>query len=382
MTERRLGIILNGATGRLAQHQHLRALMTLRREGGLPLKDGTRLVPDPILVGRSEPKLSAIAEANGGLRWTTDFDAALADKGNEIFFDAAATGGRRARVKRAIAAGKHIYVEKPVATSLEGAMELVRSAEAAGLKNGVVQDKLFLPGLKKLRAVRDSGFFGRVLSARLEFGWWVFDGETQPGQRSSWNYKRAEGGGLVLDMYAHWRYIIDRLVGEVRAVSCTLRTDQPRRRDEQGRPYDVDVEDAAYAHFELEGGVMAVVTSSWATRVKRDDLLTLQVDGTGGSAVATLHDCWTQAAAETPKPIFSPDVRLDVDHDRSWAAVPEAAPFVNSFRSGWELYLRHVFEDGPFPSPLLEGAKAVQLADAAYRSHAERRWIDIPPLTA
>jgi predicted dehydrogenase len=382
MSERRLGIILHGATGRLAQHQHLRALMALRREGGLPLKNGTRVVPDPILAGRNAAKLGAIAAANGGLRWTTDLDGALGDEANEIFFDAAATGGRHALAKRVIAAKKHLYVEKPVATSLEDAMDLVRAAKAAGVKNGVVQDKLFLPGLQKLRAVRDSGFFGRILSARLEFGWWVFDGERQPAQRSSWNYKRAEGGGLVLDMYAHWRYILDRLVGEVRGVSCTLRTHQPRRRDEQGRTYEVDVEDAAYTHIELEGGVIAVVTSSWATRVKRDDLLTLQVDGTGGSAVATLHDCWTQGAAETPKPVFSPDVRLDVDHDKAWAVVPGTGPYPNSFRAGWELWIHHVLEDGPFPSPLIEGAKAVQLADAAYRSHAERRWIEIPPLSA
>jgi predicted dehydrogenase len=360
----------------------LRALMALRAEGGLALKDGSRIVPEPILLGRNAAKLRAVAEANGGLAWSTDLDAALGDKANAIFFDAAATGGRHAVARRAIAAGKHVYLEKPVATSLADALDLVRAAKAAGVGNGVVQDKLFLPGLKKLRRVRDAGFFGDILSARLEFGWWVFDGERQPAQRSSWNYKKGEGGGLVLDMYAHWRYILDRLVGEVRGVSCTLRTHQKRRRDEQGRPFDVDVEDAVYTHVELAGGIIAVVTSSWATRVKRDDLLVIQVDGTGGSAVATLHDCWTQAAAETPKPVFSPDVHLRADHDKEWAAVPETEPFANSFRSGWELYLRHVLEEGPFPSPLIEGAKAVQLADACHRSHAERRWIEIPPLTA
>src|SRR5437870_10650677 len=272
MPDRQIGIVIDGATGRLGTTQHLRALLATRGEGGLPLANGDRLIPEPVLLGRNPEKLAALAEKSGGLRWSTDRDACLADPAIELYFDATATGGRPERARAAFAASKHVYLEKPIAESQEDALSLARAAARAGRKGGVVQDKLFLPGLKKLRKLYEADFFGRVLSIRLEFGWWVFDGIPYPAQRPSWNYRKAAGGGLILDMFAHWRYIFDRLLGEIQAVSCRHMTALPERRDEAGNPYRVDVEDTAFATFELAGGVLAQISSSWATRVKRDDL--------------------------------------------------------------------------------------------------------------
>ncbi|HTV43765.1 MAG TPA: Gfo/Idh/MocA family oxidoreductase [Stellaceae bacterium] len=381
MGTRTIGIVIEGATGRLGTTQHLRSLMAIRGEGGLPLGNGDRLMPEPLLLGRNKEKLAALAGAQGGLKWSTDRDACLADPEVAIYFDATATGGRPQRAATAIAAGKHLYLEKPIAGSLDEALDLARRAERAGLKNGVVQDKLFLPGLRKLAKLYQSGFFGRVLSVRLDFGWWVFDGELYPAQRPSWNYRRATGGGLVLDMFAHWRYIFDRLLGAIRSVMCRGTTAIPTRRDESGEPYPVDVEDHAFAIFELEGGVLAQLSSSWASRVKRDDLLQIQVDGTAGSAVCGLHRCFIQPLVATPKPFFDPERPQALVFDEQWQEMPEIEPSRSSYRAGWEMFLRHVAGEEPFPSPLIEGAKGVQLAEACHRSDRERRWIDLPPLT-
>ena len=381
MATEKINIIIEGATGRLGGNQHLRALLDIRGEGGLALRDGTRLVPEPLLLGRNADKLSVLA-ATHALAWSTNRDACLADRQNSIYFDVSATAGRIARAEAAIAAGKHVYLEKPIAESLEDALALVRHAVRAGVRHGVVQDKLFLPGLHKLRRVRDSGFFGKILSARLDFGWWIFDGELTPAQRSSWNYRKRDGGGLVLDMFPHWRYIVDHLMGPIEAVSCRVSTQVPQRRDEQGVRYDVDVEDVALATFELSGGALVHVTSSWATRVRRDDMLTIQVDGTLGSAVCGLHRCHVQSLATTPKPAWNIEAERKERFEEQWQEVPDVDGYKNSYRAGWELFLRHVAEGAPFPSPLIEGAKGIQLADACYRSNAERRWIDLPPLAA
>lgn len=380
MATRTIGIVVDGATGRLGTTQHLRALLAIRGEGGLPLAAGDRLVPEPVLLGRNPEKLAALAAQSGGLRWSTERAACLADPAVEIYFDANATGGRVARAMAAIAAGRHVYLEKPVAETLADALALARAARDAGVKNGVVQDKLFLPGLRKLRKLFESGFFGRVLSIRLDFGWWVFDGTLYPAQRPSWNYRKATGGGLILDMFAHWRYVFDRLLGPIAAVSCRYMTAQPERRDEAGQPYRVDVEDHAFAIFELEGGVLAQVASSWANRVRRDDLLQIQVDGTTGSAVCGLHHCHVQPLIATPRPFFDPERPQAMVFDEQWQKMPDLEPFRNSYRAGWELFLRHVAEDGPFPSPLIEGAKSVQLAEACYLSDRERRWVGLEPL--
>jgi len=380
MATRKIGIVIEGATGRLGSTQHLRSLMAIRSEGGIALANGDHLVPEPVLLGRNREKLAALAAANGGLGWSTDRDASLADRAISIYFDASATGGRAARATAALEAGKHVYVEKPIAEIVGEALDLARRAERAGLKNGVVQDKLFLPGLVKLRKLYEAQFFGRVLSVRLDFGWWVFDGELWPAQRPSWNYRKATGGGLILDMFAHWRYVFDRLLGEISAVSCRHLTALPERRDERGKPYAVDVEDTAFAVFELAGGALAQVSSSWASRVKRDDLLQIQVDGTAGSAVCGLHRCFVQPLVATPKPFFDPERPQPMVFHQQWQEMPDLEPVRNGYRAGWELFLRHVVEDAPFPSPFIEGAKSVQLAEACYQSHRERRWIDLPKL--
>ena len=380
MAARTIGIVIDGATGRLGTTQHLRALLAMRAEGGLPLGNGDRLMPEPVLLGRNAARLAALAEKSGGLKWSTDRDACLGDPAVDIYFDATATGGRPDRARAAFAAGKHVYLEKPIAENLEDALSLAHAAERAGRKGGVVQDKLFLPGLKKLRKLYEANFFGRVLSVRLDFGWWVFDGELYPAQRPSWNYKKATGGGLILDMFAHWRYIFDRLLRPIAAVSCRHMTALPQRIDEAGKRYEVDVEDHAFAMFELEGGILAQIGSSWTSRVKRDDLLQIQVDGTLGSAVCGLHRCFVQPLVMTPKPFFSPEQPQSMNFDEQWQELPEVLPFENGYRAGWELFLRHVAEDAPFPAPLLEGAKSVQLAEACYQSHRERRWIALEPL--
>ncbi len=382
MATRTIGIIMEGATSRIATQMHLlRTLIPIRKEGGLPLKNGDRLMPEPILVGRNAEKLKAHAESLGGFATSTDVAAYLADPRYEIYFDASFTGGRVARTRRAIAAGKHIYLEKPMAGSLEEALDLARSAHKAGLKTSIVQDKLGLPGLAKMVTLKQQGYFGRILSARLDFGWWVFDGFTQTAQRPSWNYKKAEGGGLVLDMFPHWRYITETLLGPITAVSARIATRLEKRVDEQGNTYDVDVEDEVFAHFEHAGGILAQVASSWATRIRRDDMLTVQIDGTDGSAVATMHQCFVQPAGATPRPHFDVDNKQAMDFDATWLEVPEVWPVKNGYRQGWESFLRHICEGTPHASPLLAGARHVQLAEACYRSHKERRWIDLPELT-
>src|ERR1043165_1226290 len=381
MATRTLRVAMDGVTGRLGTNQHLiRSVLAIRNEGGLPLRGGGRLMPEPILVGRSPEKLAALAANHGGLKWSTDKAATLADKAIDIYFDSAATGGRIQRALQAIAAGKHLYLEKPVAGSFEEAMTIVRAAEKAGVKAAAVQDKIYLPGFQKLRKVRQSGFFGRILSARLDAGWWVFDGDLYPMQRSSWNYRKKDGGGLVLDMYPHWRYLLASLIGPIKAVSCRRVTQIPERIDEAGHPFEVDVEDEVFATFEFESGAIAQVTTSWATRVKRDDLIQIQIDGTHGSAIAGGHRCFVQSLAATPKPVWNVEVPQAMNFAAQWQEAPDNEPFKNSYRHGWEQFLRHVAQDDPLPSSMLEGARDVQLTELCYQSDRERRWIDVPEL--
>ena len=381
MAEQRLGVIMNGVTGRMGTNQHLaRSVMAIRREGGVLLADGTRVIPDPILVGRSAGKLRKLAAEHGVERWTTDLDEALRNPDDAVFFDAASTRLRPAVLKRAIAAKKHIYCEKPVATSLGQALGLCRAAKHAGVRHGVVQDKLWLPGLLKIKALRDAGFFGRILSVRGEFGYWVFEGDEQPAQRPSWNYRRKDGGGIILDMLCHWRYVLDNLFGEVKSVCCLGATHVPARWDETGRKYKATADDAAYATFRLAGGVIAHFNSSWCVRVRRDDLVTFQVDGTKGSAVAGLTRCFAQSLADTPRPVWNPDVIQTHDFGADWKEVPDDQPYDNAFKVEWELFIRHVCEGAPFRWNLLEGAKGLQLVDCALKSWRSRRWIDVPRL--
>jgi predicted dehydrogenase len=382
VSEMRLGIIMNGVTGRMGLNQHLiRSIVAMRAEGGLRLKNGTRVMPDPILVGRNAEKVAQLGKQFGIERSTTDLKAALANKDDPIFFDAATTQMRPTLLTQATEAGKHIYCEKPIATNLDEAMRVVKLANARGVKHGTVQDKLFLPGLKKLAMLRDSGFFGRMLSVRGEFGYWVFEGDWQEAQRPSWNYRSEDGGGIILDMVCHWRYVLDNLFGNVKSVVCIGRTDIPQRWDEESKPYKATADDSAYATFELEGGVIAHINMSWATRVYRDDLVTFQVDGTHGSAVAGLTDCMIQPRQGTPRPVWNPDEKREHDFYADWQKVPDNGNYENGFKEQWEMFIRHVLEDAPYKYTLLEGAKGVQLVECALQSWKERRWIDVPPLS-
>jgi len=369
----------------MGTNQHLvRSILEIRKQGGVTLKDGSRLMPDPILVGRNAAKLEELAKAHGVKRWTADLAQALDSKADTVFFDAASTQLRPKLLKQAIAAGKHVYCEKPVATNLGEALSLYRAAKKARVKHGVVQDKLWLPGLLKLERLRDAGFFGKILSVRGEFGYWVFEGDPHlggpPAQRPSWNYRREDGGGIILDMLCHWRYVIDNLFGRVKAVSCRGATHIPQRWDEDGKKYRASADDAAYASFELEGGAIAHFNSAWTVRVRRDDLLTLQVDGTRGSAVAGLRRCWTQSLDETPKPVWNPDIPQPINFYEGWKEVPDAAGWDNAFKTQWELFLRHVAGEGPFRWGLMEGAKGVQLAELGLKSWRQRKWLNVPSL--
>jgi predicted dehydrogenase len=381
MTHKIIGVAVNGVTGRMGYRQHLvRSLLAIREQGGVPLDDGTLVCPEPILVGRSEERLRAIAERHGLERWTTDLDEVLADPAVEVYFDAQVTSAREASLMRAIEAGKHVYTEKPVAGSLEGALALARAAKAAGIIHGVVHDKLFLPGVIKLRRLVAAGFFGQVLSVRLEFGYWVFEGDQIPAQRPSWNYRAEEGGGIVLDMFPHWHYLLTDLFGPVTALYVRTATHIPRRWDSTGHPYQATADDAAYAVLEFAGGAFASVNSSWAVRVNRRELLEVQVDGTHGSAVAGLRSCAVQHRVSTPLPVWNPDLPDPIDYQAQWTDVPDNATFDNGFKVEWELFLKSAAEGKPFSWDLTEGAKGVQLADLARQSSAEGRRVDVPPL--
>ena len=381
MGETRLGIIMHGVTGRMGMNQHLvRSILAIREQGGVTLANGDRVAVDPILVGRNADKIRALAESHGVERWTDDINAALANPDDSVFFDAATTQLRAGLLEKAMDAGKHVYCEKPTAETLGVALELARHAKASGVKNGVVHDKLYLPGLIKLRALRDKGFFGRILSVRGEFGYWVFEGDRREAQRPSWNYRKADGGGIILDMLCHWRYVLDYTFAPVRSVSCLAMTHIDKRWDEQGKEYVADADDAAYATFELDGGVIAQMNSSWCTRVNREDLVTFHVDGTHGSAVAGLHSCKLQSREDTPCPVWNPDNPQTMNFFDDWTEVPDDREYDNGFKVQWEEFIRHVVEDAPWQYDLLSGARGVQLAELGYRSSAERRWLDVPEL--
>jgi predicted dehydrogenase len=376
-----LGIIMNGVTGRMGTNQHLiRSIKAIIDQGGVKLNDAEVIMPDPVLVGRSEDKLRALAARTGVKRISTNLDAELANPANQIYFDATLTGQRPLGVRKAIAAKKHIYCEKPTATTSAEALALAREVTAAGLKNGVVQDKLWLPGLLKLNYLIKTGFFGKILSVRGEFGYWVFTGEFEKLQRPSWNYRKEDDGGIIVDMLCHWQYVIQNLFGDIKSLTCLGATHIPTRWDEKAQPYQCTADDAAYATFELTNGIICHFNSSWATRVDRDDLLTLHVDGTHGSAVAGLRDCKAQSLAATPRCVWNPDIDSPINYKDGWTRVPSNDTYDNAFKVQWELFLKHVVTGSPFPWNLHEGAKGVQLAELGLKSWAERRWVDVTPL--
>ncbi len=377
----KIGIIMNGVTGRMGTNQHLmRSIVPIIQQGGVKLGDKEFIMPDPILVGRNPLKLSKLQELSGIEKTSTDLDSLLNDADYPLYFDAQTTDRRAADVEKALKAGKHVYCEKPIALTREEAMNMHRTAEQAKVKTGVVQDKLWLPGFRKLKCLLDTGFFGRLLSVQGEFGYWVFEGENASPQRPSWNYRAEDGGGMALDMFPHWRYLLDNLFGQVKSLCCSTRTHIGQRWDENGQPYKCTADDAAYAMFELEGDVFAQFNSSWATRVRRDDLLTIQVDGTDGSAVAGLRRAWIQPSGATPRAIWNPDIEQPLDFFHGWLEVPDTGDYDNAFKVQWELFLKHLVGDNPFPWSILEGAKGVQLAELAYSSRQQRGWVDVPEL--
>ena len=384
MTSRTLRIAMNGITGRMGYRQHLvRSILPLS-ESGLELADGSRVRIEPILVGRNEAKVREIAEQHGVEQWTTDVDAVLSDPGVDIYFDAQVTSRRAAALTSAIKAGKHIFTEKPTAETLDEAVELARLARDAGVTAGVVHDKLYLPGLVKLRRLVDEGFFGRILSLRGEFGYWVFEGDVQPAQRPSWNYRAQDGGGMTVDMFCHWNYVLEGLLGPVRSVTAKAVTHIPTRWDEQGQEYQATADDAAYGIFEVDGPagepVIAQINSSWAVRVYRDELVEFQVDGTHGSAVAGLNRCVAQQRAHTPKPVWNPDLPVTESFRDQWLDVPANGDLDNGFKAQWEEFLRDAVAGRDHRFGLLSAARGVQLAELGLQSSAEGRRLDIPEI--
>ncbi len=381
MKEHKVGIIMNGVTGRMGTNQHLlRSIAEIIKQGGVKLGGGETIMPDPVLVGRDRSKLEKLSALSGVKKISTNLEETLVDANNIIYFDSQTTGRRAEAVKLAVKAGKHIYCEKPIAVDTKTALELYKLCTDAKLKNGVVQDKLWLPGILKLKRLIQQGFFGEILSVRGEFGYWVFEGDNIPAQRPSWNYRKEDDGGIIVDMLCHWRYVLDNVFGKVKSVSCLGATHIPQRIDEQGKPYKCTADDAAYATFELEGGVIAHFNSSWTTRVRRDDLLTLQVDGTKGSAVAGLRECYIQHYGNTPKPVWNPDIAQPINFFEGWSKVPEQESYDNAFKAQWELFLKHVVKDEPFPWDLRDGARGVQLAEKGIESWSKRCWVDIPKI--
>ncbi len=379
MTRRSVGIIVNGVTGRMGYRQHLvRSLLAIREDGGIPAADGSLIWPEPVLVGRNADRLAAIAQRHGLEAWTTDLAEALARPDVEVYFDAQVTSQREKAVRLAVEAGRHIYAEKPVAEDAASAFDLARTVQAAGLRSGVVQDKLFLPGIRKLLRLVESGFFGRILSVRGEFGYWVFEGDWQPGQRPSWNYRRADGGGIVLDMVPHWNYLLEAIAGRVSAVQCVTATHIPQRVDESGAPYEATADDAAYTTFELPDRIIAQINSSWCVRVDRDELVEFQVDGTHGSAVAGLFGCRVQPRAITPRAVWDPDEPTTEPFRGQWTPVPDNARWANGFREQWEAFLRHIVDGAEFPWDFESGARGVQVAELALRSAQEHRRVEVP----
>jgi predicted dehydrogenase len=381
MKQHRVGIIMNGVTGRMGTNQHLlRSIMEIIKQGGVKCGNDEYIMPDPVLVGRDEVKLKKLCNMTGLSKMSTSLEEVLKDPSNIVYFDAQTTGRRAEGVRKAVAAGKHVYCEKPVAISTDEALDLYHLCKNAGVRNGVVQDKLWLPGIVRLRRLIETGFLGKILSVRGEFGYWVFEGDTVPPQRPSWNYRKEDEGGIISDMLCHWRYLLDNVFGEVKSVSCLGATHIGQRIDESGKPYKCTAEDSAYATFELKNGIIAHFNSSWTVRVRRDDLLTLQVDGTKGSAVAGLRECYIQHYGNTPRPVWNPDIPQPVDFFAGWAKVPDQEVYENAFKVQWELFLKHVVKDEPFPWTIYEGAKGVQLAEAGMESWKKRCWIDIQEL--
>lgn len=383
---RTLTIAMHGVTGRMGTNQHyIRSILAIMQQGGVRTAQGEMIGVKPILLGRDATKLKQLAETIASqeigqhVEWSTDVNSVISDPSVDIVFDSSSTQLRAAMVRKAAEFGKAVYCEKPIAIDSAEALALADVCESAGIRNGVVQDKLWLPGIRKLRMLRDQGFFGDILSVRGEFGYWVFPGHdpAQPPQRPSWNYRKEDGGGMMIDMFCHWQYLIGDLFGPIERVLAHAAIDIPERIDESGNPYAGTADDSAYAIFVTKSGVTCQFNSSWATRVRRDDLLTVQVDGTQGSAVAGLRDCYVQDVQATPRPTWNPDIEQPIDFYGGWQKLNDQENYDNAFKVQWELFLRHVVGDADFPWTLRSGAAGVELANAGERSWREQRWVSV-----
>ncbi|HBN79468.1 MAG TPA: oxidoreductase [Planctomycetaceae bacterium] len=379
-------IAMHGVTGRMGTNQHLiRSILPIIKQGGVKLSTGQWQQIEPILVGRDAAKLKHLAETvsmqeiGRAIEFTTNLESILLDESVEIVFDAASTNLRPEILRAAMERGKAVYCEKPIAINANEASELVALAEKTGVKNGVVQDKLWLPGIRKLRMLRDQGFFGKILGVRAEFGYWVFSGhdQDQPPQRPSWNYRSEDGGGMMIDMFCHWEYLINDLFGPIERVLAHKTTDIAERIDESGEPYQCTADDSASALFVLKNGLTCQFNSSWTTRVRRDDLLNIQVDGTEGSAVAGLRDCWIQSLSATPRPTWNPDVPQPIHFYDNWQILPNSTEYDNAFKIQWEQFIRHCVDDADFPWTLSSAAAGVRLAEAGAISANEQIWVTL-----
>ena len=372
---------MNGVTGRMGYRQHLvRSVLAIRDEGGIELPDGSRLQVEPVLIGRRMDKLARAGRAPRGRRLHHRPRRRAGRRHGHVYFDSQITGERKKAILKAVAAGKHVFTEKPIAESVEEGQELVDAAREAGIIDGVVHDKLYLPGLLKLKRLVDAGFFGEILSVRGEFGYWVFEGDIVPAQRPSWNYRAEDGGGMVLDMFCHWNYVLENLFGRVRSVTAKAVTHIPQRWDEQGRPYQATADDAAYGIFELEGGIIAQINSSWAVRVDRASWWSSRSTAPTGrpwrgcSAAACSTGCRRRSRSGTPT------CPTDQDFRSQWDDVPDNEVFRNGFRAQWERYLLDVHAGRPHLYDFAAGVRGLQLVEAGLRSSAEGRTIQLQEL--
>ena len=279
-----------------------------------------------------------------------------------ILFDAAATKQRVSTLTKAIAAGKHIYSEKPVALSVADGMALLTAARARNLKHGAVEDKIFLPGLQKLSAARRAEILRprHRLSPRFRLVGVRRIRAQKPAAKLELPAKRcrrSHHGYVSALALRRSKAFSARSVGLWHATATAI----PQRADESGTRYDVDVDDTSLTLAELENGAVGTIACSWATRVRRDDLLTFQIDGTSGSAVAGLHRCWAQSAGDTPEVRhINPMVDIGFDYRRDWKEVPGLAAYANPYRVGWDRFLKHIVTGEPLASDLSAGIRDVQ----------------------
>ena len=384
MATKRLGIIMHGVTGRMGYNQHLvRSICAIRDAGR------RRACERRPRDARSDPGRPQRGEARRDRRsgtasraTTTDLDAALANTDDTVFFDAGSTQMRADLLSKAIDAGKDVYCEKPIADTLADAIKVAKLARSRGIKNGVVQDKLFLPGLRKMKLLKDAGFFGRMLSVRGEFGYWVFEGDLQPIQRPSWNYRKADGGGIILDMLCHWRYVLDNLFGEVKAVSCLGVTHIPRAHRRSGQALHGRCRRCRLCDVRARGrrdraDQLVLVRAREARRSRH--LPGRRHARLGGRRPhALLHPASREHAASGLESGRAADDELQ----RAVGGSAGHQAYDNGFKLQWEDFIRHVVRGSALDvRSARKASRACSSPSSGCKSWAERRWLDVPDLS-